>query len=137
MAKIKVNSRFSFARNCILARKLAVTKFATSASRKTLWRINVAHKNEKYFPNFYRKLFVENRKFIIGLKANLSRLSECDFFVFRKFWLALCLHYGKYLSKNFVENRKFIIGLKVNLSRLSECDFFVFRKFWLVLGLRY
>jgi len=77
---------------------------------------------------------IESLKLVRKPTYHVSR--NVPFFVFRKFWFALCLLYGKTLSKNLVEYRKFIIDWKANESRFSECDFLFFRKFWLVLGLR-
>ena len=51
---------------------------------------------------------IESLKLVRKPTYHVSR--NVPFFVFRMFWFALCLLYGKTLSKNFVENRKFIIG---------------------------
>ena len=140
MAKNLIKSNLKFARNCILARKLAVTKFATSASCKTLYRINRFFFQNTIFLSF-TPIFQKTKK-TWNLKWNatwhkptnhVSR--EWDYFVFRMFWFILCLRCRKNIVekccwKNVVENWMSKIGLKANESRFSGMRFFRFQNVW-------
>ena len=99
-------------------RKFRLLQFATSQSLGTLQRINCSGELKNFY--FIQSLSNSNNIFEITLskieslklvrKPTYHVSRNVPFFVFRKFWFALCLLYGKTLSKNFVENRKFIIG---------------------------